>query len=175
MSRIILVILLIIGLGYFVTLLLKPSFETEIVAPEEIHYHAGFQVYKDNVLQDFSGLEYMHINPCSEKESNKKLTPEEEQIEKAHLHDNIGDVVHVHRPDALWRDLFLNIKSPIDVVTSAFINNEPVEDILDYPINESDSVVFFVGENENIEEKLKSVVTRERIIEVENKSENCGN
>ena len=31
----------------------------------DIHYHAGFRVYKDGQLQDFSGPQYMHLEMCS--------------------------------------------------------------------------------------------------------------
>ena len=34
---------------------------------KEIHYHAGFLVYLNGVRQDFSGSQYMHIEPCSEE------------------------------------------------------------------------------------------------------------
>ena len=35
---------------------------------EEVHYHAGFQVYIDNKLQDFAKLKYMSIKPCGIEE-----------------------------------------------------------------------------------------------------------
>ena len=34
---------------------------------------------------------------------------EDKQLEKAHLHDLIGTVAHIHRENATWRDLFKNI------------------------------------------------------------------
>ncbi len=67
----------------------------------ETHLHAGFQVYVDGVKQDFSDYQYMEIQPCGITDYGEK-TPEEQQLEKAHLHDGVGDVVHVHRAGATW-------------------------------------------------------------------------
>ena len=49
----------------------------------EVHYHAGFQVYIDDELQDFSDVKFMHIEPCSEEEHEEE-TEEHKQIELAH-------------------------------------------------------------------------------------------
>ena len=139
---------------------------------EEIHYHAGFQVYVNNELQDFSDLAYMQIEPCGEDE-HEQVTEEHEQIERAHLHEGVGDVVHVHRDDAVWGDLFTNIGFPIESESRAFVNGNLVEGFLDRPIQPYESVVILSGENSEINEKLKNAVTREQIEETEAKSESC--
>lgn len=66
---------------------------------KEVHFHAGFLVYVDGKLQDFSGDIYMSPNVC--RKPDVRLSSEEEQMEKAHLHDGVGDVVHVHRKSAV--------------------------------------------------------------------------
>jgi hypothetical protein len=163
---------LILVLGFLVFSSVKPGLTP--IEPEEVHYHAGFQVYKDNILQDFSGLEYMHIAPCSEDEHEEPHSPEEEQLERAHLHDNIDDVVHVHRDGASWGDLFTNIKVEVNP-DKVYINGKLLEkDFLSYPIGVYDSAVIFVGKNTEIEDKLAGAVTKEHITEAENKSESCG-
>ena len=139
---------------------------------EEIHYHAGFQVYVDDKLQDFSDLAYMQIEPCGEDE-HEQFSEEHEQIEKAHLHDGVGDVVHVHRNGAVWRDLFTNIEFPLDPNAVVYVNGNLVEDFLNYPIYPYDSLVILSGESSEINEKLKNAVTREHIEEAEAKSESC--
>jgi hypothetical protein len=140
---------------------------------EEIHFHAGFQVYKDNILQDFSDFKYMKIEPCS-LESHEEESENEEQLEKAHLHDGVGDVVHVHRDTAIWADLFQNINVSIDQESEGYINGEKVDDILSLPIKKYDRVVIFEGKNSEIQQKLAGAVTNEHIMETEQKSENCG-
>ena len=155
----VIVILIFALLFIYVNRQQKPQVDEET---EEFHIHAGFKVYKDNELVDFSGLEYMKINPCLTGDGHAEN--EDEQIEKAHLHDNVGDVAHVHRENATWADLFMNIGYPI-------MGNE---DLLASPIKAYESVVFFEGENSDIESKASSKVSREHILEVEGKSENCG-
>lgn len=145
-----------------------------ITEVEETHLHAGFQVYINNELQDYSGFEYMKISPCFGGEHQTDLTPEEEQLEKAHLHDNIGDVVHVHRKGATWGDLFQNANINIEENITAYVNDQQVESIFNMEIEPYDSVVIFQGENDDLEEKLTGRVSRDRIVEAENMSENCG-
>lgn len=151
--------------------------EQEVEDPEqsrrEIHYHAGFQVYHDDTLKDFSLLEYMHIEPCTEEEHEAETpSAEEEQIEKAHLHDFVPDVVHVHREGSTWQDLFTNLGYPIDP-TAAYVNGEKVDNILNSPIRAYDSAVFFAGTNTDIEGKLQKAVNREHIEATEAEGESC--
>lgn len=138
---------------------------------EEVHYHAGFQVYVDNVLQDFSDDKYMTIGYCGEEDNH--VDP---QLEKAHLHDSVGDVVHIHRSGAKWSDLFININYSFDSNKniSAYVNGEKVEDIFNYPIQAFDSIVIFVGDNGEVDNLLESRVDENHIKEVEAKSESCG-
>lgn len=139
---------------------------------KEVHLHAGFQVYVDGKLQDFSDIKYMHIEPCS-TDSHKEEN-EDEQIEKAHLHDNVGNVVHVHREASMWNDLFTNINYPISKDFVGYVNGERVDDILNQPITQYESVVFFEGNTDNVEKKLETRVTKEHIQTVEKQGESCG-
>jgi len=142
------------------------------ILKKEVHYHAGFQVYIDDELQDFSDLKYMQIEPCGEDE-HVQVTENHEQIEKAHLHDGVSDVVHVHRDSAVWGDLFTNIGFPIDSGSHTYVNGNLVEDFLNRPIQPYESLVILSGENSEINEKLKNAVTREHIEVAEAKSESC--
>lgn len=144
-----LVVILILGIG---VLVYSPSEE------EHIHYHAGFVVYIDGEKQDYSDYKYMNFKSCTEEKS--KPTKEELQIEKAHLHDGVDDVVHVEQAGAVWGDLFKNI------------GVEFSEDLpeINKPIEADSSVVFSVGKPVDNPEK----VSIEHIKEVEAKSELCG-
>lgn len=139
---------------------------------ESVHYHAGFRVYIDGTLQDYSDYTYMNFVPCSEHEEKK--TPAEEQMEKAHLHDGVGDVVHTHRSGATWGDLFTNIQVelPKDKEKKGFINGIENTDILDTPIKAYTTAIFVVGSDDA--SHGSEVVSVEHIQEVEAKSELCG-
>lgn len=138
---------------------------------EPVHLHASFIVVKHDEIMDFSSLRYMKIAACSDH-SSTELSPEEEQLEKAHLHDKIGNVVHVHRAHATWGDLFTNIEFELSDPVG-FIDGEKVDDILLEEIKPYDRIVIFDNSLQNIEEYIDSVPTIERIKEVESMSENC--
>jgi len=164
MQRKILLIILVLSVG--VLLYLK------FFSKKEVHYHAGFKVFVDGKLQDFSKTKYMSIKLCGEDEKKQE---ENEQLEKAHLHDGVGDVVHVEASDAKWTNLFKNINFKIDKSKpiEGYVNGKNVKNILDYPIKVYDSVVIVIGKNANVEEYLKKSATRKHIEEVEKKSETC--
>ncbi|MBI4137029.1 hypothetical protein HY469_03110 [Candidatus Roizmanbacteria bacterium] len=136
---------------------------------EEIHYHAGFIVYEQDTPVDFTDLKYMHVEPCGVEEEHE----EDEQEEKAHLHDGIGNVVHVHRNDAYWRDLFTNIQYELKEPVTGYIDGLPVEHILDQRIEPYQSIVIFSGENQQENENSTNVVTREQIEAAEKNTESC--
>lgn len=171
MTKYLLGLLALVSIGAIIAYSANKPKET---TTEEIHYHAGFQVYIDDQLQDYSSFEHMKIEPCSAEE-HEELTPEEEQIEKAHLHDGVGDVVHVHRSQAKWSDLFTNINVELEDEMTAYTNGTEVENLLEKEIQPYESVVILIGENTAIEGKLASAISRDRIVEVEGMSENCGN
>jgi hypothetical protein len=137
------------------------------------HYHAGFQVYKQNQLQDFSDLKYMHLESCTETEAFPKAI-EDEQIEKAHLHNGVGDVVHVHRDNSVWGDLFHNLNYPLEASATAYLNSKPVVDFLTLPIEPYDTLVVVQGEASNLDQMTLNVPTREYIETVEAQSETSG-
>lgn len=142
------------------------------VEHESVHYHAGFRVYIDDQLQDYSGYEYMNFVPCSEHDQTK--TAEEEQMEKAHLHDGVGDVVHVHRSGAVWGDLFANIgvQLPSDKELKGYVDGVEHEDIMEAPITAYTTAIFAVGDTSA--SRSAEVVSKDHIVEVEAKSELCG-
>ena len=136
-----------------------------------VHYHAGFMIYIDDELQDYSNYKYMNFVPCSEHEAKK--SPEEEQIELAHLHDSVGDVVHVHRSGAKWGDLLTNagIVLPAGKAIKGFVDGVAQVDILSAPIDAYTTAVLLVGESTS--ERANERVSLEHIKEVEAKSELC--
>lgn len=139
-----------------------------IKKPSEVHYHAGFLVFVDGVKQDFSELKYMKIEPCGTE------AKEDEQLEKAHLHDGVGDVVHVHRSGSKWNDLFKNIDFPIDSskISEAYLNGNKIGNPLDLAIKPYDNLTLVFGATDK--DFSKEFVTKEHIQEVEERSENCG-
>ncbi len=157
--------LAITGLSYF-------FIAKRAVSTKGVHYHAGFIVFDNGKKVDFSDIKYMTIKPCKLKNSETD-TSEDLQNEKAHLHDKVGDVVHVEAEGAKWGDLFSNIGYPIDYSkATAYINHQKVDDIKDYPIKAYDSLVIFIGKVDT--QLLDEAVTRDHILQIEKTSEICG-
>jgi hypothetical protein len=136
-----------------------------------VHYHAGFRIFVDGVLQDFSGPEYMSLQPCTDKAHKVN-----DQNDKAHLHDRIGYVAHVHLAGVQWSDLLTNIHYQPDrnKPMAAYINGKKVENVLDMPINPYDSLVLLIGKHGDIRTYLQQAVTIKEIKTAEKRSENCG-
>lgn len=145
-----------------------------LLKPKPVHFHAGFQVYKDGEMQDFSDFKYMHEAPCSIDGKPIEGAKVDEQLEKAHLHDQVGDVVHAHRTGGTWKDLFMNIKYPIQQNAVAYNNGQKVDNFLDKEIVSYESLVIFEGKPGNVEELTKKAVTKDHIVEIEGRSETCG-
>src|SRR5258708_3038706 len=102
-----------LALGIFFVVLIGVvgyALSQTVFKPKPIHFHAGSQVYINDKIQSFTGNQYMHEAPCVVNGKSVSESDPDDQGEKAHLHDHIGDVVHVHRKGATWGDLFFNIK-----------------------------------------------------------------
>lgn len=140
------------------------------------HYHAGFIVVEDNKLIDFSKSQYMDFEPCRLPSAKSEPdTPQQLQLEKAHLHENVGDVVHVETARTLWKDLFTNIKYPINYSdAAAYINGKSVIDFQNKQIQPYQSLVVFIGANDDTQKFLNQAVIKQHIQDVEAKSEDCG-
>lgn len=164
----IVVILLVAGLGIFGVREYKL-----LTTPQKTHFHAGFVLFVNNKKIDFSNAKYMSVSPCTLHE-NENDTPESIQHDKAHLHDYVGDVVHVERIGAKWSDLFTNLNYPLDYAqATSYINGQKVQNIQNLPIHPYDSIVIFIGKN-NEQKDLKQAVTKSHIQQEEKKSEDCG-
>jgi len=158
-------IMVILSVGVFLYFNLKP-------ASEKIHYHAGFQVYKDDIIQNFSDFKYMTIAPCTDKKDHED---KDKQLEKAHLHDQVGDVVHVESSDSTWADLFKNLPYQISSKekTVAYVNGRLISNPLSYPIKPYASAVFYFGKHDDTFIPSKPPVQLNYIKEIEKKTKDC--
>lgn len=161
-------IILFAFLIIFLSIIMNNNMEDEV----DIHSHAGFKVYVDNVPQDFSDIKYMNVTICGTEDPD--MTSEEYQQYKIHLHDRNGDIAHQHVEGATWGDLFINLKYEFKDKPIGYINGETVDDILSREVNSFDRVLILSGTNDEIEGKLNMIPTKERIEEVEANSEYCG-
>lgn len=160
------VIVLLFGVSIFVR-------AQKLFTPQKTHYHAGFVVFQNDKKLDFSDMKYMSVEPCVLNNKRDNDTPEQIQIEKAHLHDNVGNLVHVERTGPIWKDLFTNIHYPIDFTkTTGYINGKQVNNYQFQSIKPFDSLVVFIGKSD--QKLLAQAVTKGYMIKMAKKSTTCG-
>jgi len=72
--------------------------------PATTHYHANFAVFTNGQREQFKDAFYYEAvgASCS---ADKNMTPHE----RAHMHDNVNDVVHVHDHAVTWGQFFMNL------------------------------------------------------------------
>tara|TARA_Y100000590_G_scaffold426695_1_gene536079 strand:- start:4380 stop:5024 length:645 start_codon:yes stop_codon:yes gene_type:complete len=70
---------------------------------EQVHYHANFAVFINGERLDLSSTRYMHDVSC--KVDPGAMLP----VDRAHMHENIHDVVHVHHEGTTWGHFFQNL------------------------------------------------------------------
>lgn len=139
---------------------------------DDVHFHAAFKVYIQDKQEDFGQFKYMHLEPCTLDEK------EEEGLvdikDKVHLHNNIGEVVHIHAPGITWRDLFVSLEREdlFEEDVDFYKNGGKVVNLLDEEIQEYDSVLFMIDSNtDNLSELY---TTKQAMLEAEAKLEDCG-
>ncbi len=134
------------------------------------NYHAEFQVYIDGEKKDLSTLDYMYFAPCRVYDFGER---ELEEIDRAHLHDYVGDVVHVHDDGVTWRVLLTNLNFEGEFIG---YNEEGVlvEGMMDEEISAYNSVIFSNTELENIHELVGELKGADYVREVEVVAVECG-
>ncbi len=176
-----LIVIFIVALTLFVVWRLQPAMQKADIAPtdnieetEEIHYHAGFKVIIDGEEQDFSGFEYMSVKPCGlENEDDHEHGNKVADI--VHLHDSIGDVIHIHGPNATWGMVFQYLKLPNDQQITAFNRTESLDDPMNALVEENQSVLFLLGDTRGVFPfEGQHYIAEDYIEEIGSKSETCG-
>ncbi|MDB5168918.1 MAG: hypothetical protein JWO41_274 [Candidatus Saccharibacteria bacterium] len=73
-------------------------------APEHVHYHANWAVYLNGTRDEFKAPQYyQEVNICS---ADGGITIPQQ---RAHMHDEINSVVHVHDHAVTWGQFFDNL------------------------------------------------------------------
>lgn len=135
---------------------------------DKVHYHAGFQIYQDGELLDFSDPEFMYLGSCGDMGSSGSLR------DKVHLHDRIGDIIHIHASGVTWSDMFqsLGLAEELDTIVAQSIDGEVVPLNMESTIQPYQSAVFVIGSGE-IVTLDDNRVSEEYIREVEEQTVSC--
>lgn len=124
---------------------------------EEIHYHANFAMYINGQREQFaSPIYYIDVTESCAVET--QMTPHE----RAHLHDEVNDVVHVEDHAVTWGQFFQNlgwvvdnqvIRNPSGVMmadankkVTFILNGKENDNIINREIKDEDKLLVDYGE-----------------------------
>ena len=94
----------LLGAGIILGVLVLLVIRFFTYSPPQVHYHANFAVYINGQREQFKGQQYyQEVAVCSS--TNAITLPQQ----RAHMHDNINDVVHVHDHAVTWGQFFDNL------------------------------------------------------------------
>jgi hypothetical protein len=146
----------VIGILVGAAIILGIRFVTYTV-PAVVHYHANFAVYVNGIREPFKGTGYYEETAammCS-------LKPVDTPKVRAHMHDNVSDVVHVEDHLVTWSDFMQNLgwglgndylktKDAVLVTSdttklSFVLNGQPLESITDLTIKDKDTLLISYG------------------------------
>ncbi len=95
--------LCLLGIGFIAGILWFGALRFLLVHPAETHYHANFVVYINGQREEFKNFTYYEeIAACTTAYANNVKG-------RAHMHDNVNDVIHVHDKRVTYQDFFENI------------------------------------------------------------------
>jgi hypothetical protein len=140
-------------------------------SPAHVHYHANFDVYINGQREVFNSPLYYEEKGGGTCTADTTLTP----LGRAHMHDNVSDVVHVEDRAVTWGQFFENlrwavndmvIKTP-DAVHLAdntnhitfIINGHAIQDISTETIHDKDRLLvdFGPGNDATVQKEFTAV------------------
>jgi hypothetical protein len=95
----------------------------DIANPDPNHTHTDFAIWMDGQKMDFSAPELMSGTSSDETTHDED---EERHDPYLHLHDEIGHVIHRHKPGLTIGDFFASIQ--IDISGNCYTSFEPLAD-----------------------------------------------
>ena len=140
--------------------------------PEEgVHYHANFAVYLNGQREQFKDIFYYIGGESCTGEAEHAMTPHA----RAHLHDNVNDVVHVEDEAVTWGQFFQNmgwvvdpkvIRTPDQVLlagavnkVSFMLNGEKIDNIVSRVIGDKDRLLVAFGStgSEDLQKEFQTI------------------
>lgn len=91
------------GIVLGILVILAVRFFTYNPRLDHTHYHANFAVYVNGQREEFKNPQYyQEVAACSAAAANNPKS-------RAHMHDDINDVIHVHDKAVTWAQFFENL------------------------------------------------------------------
>ncbi len=96
-------VILVALIGFMGGLLWLVSMRVVFAQPQETHYHANFMVYINGQREEFKEFTYYEeVAACTSAYADNPKG-------RVHMHDKVGDVIHVHDKRVTYGNFFQNI------------------------------------------------------------------
>lgn len=128
--------------------------------PEHVHYHANFQVFINGQREQFADPTLYEESGASCSEAEEQMTP----MERAHMHGQVNDVIHVEDHAVTWGQFFTNlgwvvdakvIETPSTVLLpdsdhkiSFILNGQMMDNVSNRVIGDQDKLLIDYGGND---------------------------
>lgn len=135
--------------------------------PDPNHTHADFAIFMNGEQMDFSKNEYMSGLPADDAAHDEDS---EHKHEYLHLHDNVGTVIHSHKPGqtigeffasiglTASDDCFLETCNTDDARWRMFVQQEEIPMNMDYVFSDVDQILVSYGATDaEIQEQFTQV------------------
>ena len=137
----------------------------------QIHYHANFAVFINGEREQFKGMQYYEETEASSCTVEHVDSP----LERAHMHGNVNDVVHIEDDLVTWGHFMQNlgwgmgddyIKTAENIYSNNkqgkvvfVLNGEQVDKVSDRIIQDKDKLLISYGEatNDELQNEYKMI------------------
>lgn len=155
--------------------------------PPHVHYHANFQVFINGQREQFADPLLYEESGASCSQETQQMTP----MERAHMHDNINDVVHVEDHAVTWGQFFTNLGWVVDAKTietpsqllladsdhkiSLMLNGQIMDNISNRVIGDQDKLlVDFGGSDQAIKDEYAGISNKALKYDASADPKSCG-
>lgn len=128
--------------------------------PDPNHTHADFAIYISGEKVNFELDQYMSGLPADSEEGHEHDEASEYLHNYLHLHDNVGHVIHRHKPGQSLKDFLESLNFPIedDDQWRMFVNGEEMPLDLDYVFADLDSILLtYDASDEEVQSQLEQM------------------
>jgi hypothetical protein len=122
-------------------------------SPERTHYHANFDIYINGRREAFKNPMYYEEEAGGICSLDTAMTPGE----RAHMHDNVGDVVHVEDHAVTWGQFFQNLRWTVNDKLIQTPNNLYVTD-------EMHKITFLINGHEIQDVTPETIHDKDRLL-----------
>jgi hypothetical protein len=156
--------------------------------PKGVHYHANFAMYIDGQRQQLNEPFYYEAVGAG-CDPNEKMTPHE----RAHMHDNVNSIVHVHDSAVTWGNFFQNIGWVVDTSliedshgkiymadgqskVTFILNGKTTDNVVNQVIGDQDRLLvsFGISSEQDLQNQFNSVPATAHQADISKDPASCG-